>query len=306
MDDLDRCEPDAISSTLDAIRLVMDIKNVVVIIGIDHRIAFRAIEIQYSDLADDVRTSSDIARDYLGKIIQLPIQLPKPALENFIINELFKGVLKTGSSKNDPPIDGSKETNTNVDNLVKSENTDSNRKKHISEKTTSNTPNQSTRKGDNSTKQSEGVKRIDILTEMVETPNEVEYFTELVDLFKFSNPRQLTRLRNCYRLLKGLEQDTGKKTMLMLFLLEYYYSLHQDEREDLKNDDNYPDFSKLCTTESEISKVIEKEFLERATYESYLRKVSYVVLPHSESQDRAKKEENVDAGESDEKSQKEN
>lgn len=55
VDDLDRCQPGCIARTLDAIRLVMDIPNVITVIGIDHRIALRAMQEQYKALADAQR-----------------------------------------------------------------------------------------------------------------------------------------------------------------------------------------------------------------------------------------------------------
>ena len=77
IDDLDRCKPDCIAETLDAIRLVMTVPNVIVFICIDHRIAFKAVEKYYQELGDDKlgRSGAEIARDYLAKIIQLPINL---------------------------------------------------------------------------------------------------------------------------------------------------------------------------------------------------------------------------------------
>ena len=80
VDDLDRCGPEGIVKTFEAIRLVMDIPQVVVIIAIDQRIALAALAKHYEKLEkhhqlDDARS---IARDYLGKMIQLPIVLQEP------------------------------------------------------------------------------------------------------------------------------------------------------------------------------------------------------------------------------------
>ena len=52
VDDLDRCHAECISKTLDAIRLVMTIPRVIVIFGIDYRIAFKAIEGHYKNVSD--------------------------------------------------------------------------------------------------------------------------------------------------------------------------------------------------------------------------------------------------------------
>ncbi|MEA3277812.1 MAG: P-loop NTPase fold protein [Pseudomonadota bacterium] len=92
VDDLDRCHPKAIIDTLDAIRLVMDLENVAVILAIDDRIAFRAVAEHYKELADGSRTKEEIARDYLGKIIQIPVNLYDPQTEHikaFVEQALF-------------------------------------------------------------------------------------------------------------------------------------------------------------------------------------------------------------------------
>ncbi|MDY7107630.1 MAG: P-loop NTPase fold protein [Planctomycetota bacterium] len=92
IDDLDRCGQKAITQALDAVRLVMDLPHVIVCIAIDHRIAFRAVEEQYAPLADETRSKRAIARDYLGKIIQLPIRLERPtpeSLHGFVESRLF-------------------------------------------------------------------------------------------------------------------------------------------------------------------------------------------------------------------------
>ena len=81
---------------LDAIRLVMTIPNVIVMICIDHRIAFKAIERHYRTLAEEEngssRSSAEVARDYLGKIIQLPVRLEPVKhgiLEKYVYEKLF-------------------------------------------------------------------------------------------------------------------------------------------------------------------------------------------------------------------------
>ena len=78
----------------DAIRLIAHIPGVIVIVGIDDRIAFKAMGQAYSDYADAVsgRSQEEVARDYLGKIIQLPIRLEAPgveALKPFVDEKLF-------------------------------------------------------------------------------------------------------------------------------------------------------------------------------------------------------------------------
>ena len=295
VDDLDRCEHHAISRTLDAIRLVMDIRNVVVIIGIDHRIAFRAIEMQYSDLADDIRTSSDIARDYLGKIIQLPIQLPKPVLAGFIEGELFN--VATQAKTEPAPTPGAGQTGNSGQSPATGKDT-SPSQTGASQETDKPNP-ESGKKPDKPPTPPEGTAPIPPLplpvdlVEMVETASEVQDFKELVRLFGFDNPRQLTRLRNCYRLLKGFDPETAYRDMLILFWFEYVFSLRQEARDEMTGKNNLPDVSKM-TDSDPIKTELMKAFADEAEYIAYLRKISYVVLPHSESAKRAKREETAD------------
>jgi hypothetical protein len=69
IDDLDRCSPDKTLQILDAIKLFVDIQGCVYILGLDQDIVQKAVSIKYKD--DPIAQA-----DYLGKIIQLPFQLP--------------------------------------------------------------------------------------------------------------------------------------------------------------------------------------------------------------------------------------
>jgi len=104
---------------------------VIVCIAVDHRIALRAIAQQYDKLASDKRPKEAIARDYLGKIIQLPIRLGRaPNVDGFIDGRLFTEVIDKdvdwemlGFGVDDPPIisdtsESSQEYNQVDDNSV--------------------------------------------------------------------------------------------------------------------------------------------------------------------------------------------
>ncbi|MFT7559730.1 MAG: hypothetical protein ACI93R_001645 [Flavobacteriales bacterium] len=77
VDDLDRCGPEGIVKTFEAVRLILDIPQVVVIIAIDQRIALAALALHYQKLEKfhALNDAKAIARDYLGKMLQLPIVL---------------------------------------------------------------------------------------------------------------------------------------------------------------------------------------------------------------------------------------
>ena len=61
IEDLDRCGAKCINETLDAVRLIVDLPGVIVVLLIDHRIAFKAVEQRFSPLADGLRSSQVIA-----------------------------------------------------------------------------------------------------------------------------------------------------------------------------------------------------------------------------------------------------
>jgi hypothetical protein len=81
VDDLDRCSHAGIVKVFEAVRLVLDIENVIVIIAVDQHVALAALALHYAELSDHhkSRNSHVIARDYLAKVIHLPITLRKPS-----------------------------------------------------------------------------------------------------------------------------------------------------------------------------------------------------------------------------------
>jgi len=91
VDDLDRCSKKTIMKTLEAVHRVLYSTNAIVIIAIDHRIALSAIASSIED-EDPIRTKDEVARDFLGKIIQLPLRINDPtdeSIANYIDQTLF-------------------------------------------------------------------------------------------------------------------------------------------------------------------------------------------------------------------------
>ncbi len=247
VDDLDRCHPEKITETLDAIRLVMNLKNVAVIVAIDDRIAFRSVAEHYKDLAQDgMRSKEEVARDYLGKIIQLPVNLyrPRPSeVKNFIGKHLFQLVKEADVPKVNASPDrlgnaNDKSTMPRVSpvaaTLIKEQGLDataitgSGDKGRILKrdvvgflqleaekklKNTSVTEGEKTGRVEASTAVPEPeadpvmeldeTKRQEREAVLQDTAFERDLFSELTRDMGFHNPRQLIRLRNSYRLLKG-------------------------------------------------------------------------------------------------------
>lgn len=94
VDDLDRCSPECVVQTLEAVRLVMDQPNVVVIIAIDQRIALASLAKHYDKLSEHHGMDAEsIARDYLAKIIHIPIVLDRSSdteIEGYLQDHLWK------------------------------------------------------------------------------------------------------------------------------------------------------------------------------------------------------------------------
>lgn len=224
VDDLDRCQTETIAKTFDAIRLIAHIQDVVVIIGIDERIAFKAMGEAYANYADEPekeddpsksqtrRSREDVARDYLGKIIQVPIRLEAPSpkgLHSYIRKTLFpsesrKQPQATGSDLEKPiPV----ETDGDSDPVPPPEPsflqivTDAPRRVYEARREAEAKRVKDREESIAKKKQASSELQREL---MQDSEDEVEAFVALSELFQFNNPRQLLRLRNTYRLLKAL------------------------------------------------------------------------------------------------------
>jgi len=75
IDDLDRCEPDKVVETLQAVNKLLDIPNFIVGLGIDARVVTSAVEKHYDGLLEEAGASG---YEYLDKIVQIPFRIPEP------------------------------------------------------------------------------------------------------------------------------------------------------------------------------------------------------------------------------------
>jgi len=74
IDDLDRCTPDTIIETLEAIRLFLFAEQTAFVIGADERLVKYAVRRRFPEIPGE---SVDIGREYLEKLIQFPIRIPQ-------------------------------------------------------------------------------------------------------------------------------------------------------------------------------------------------------------------------------------
>jgi len=297
VDDLDRCQPKCIAETLDAIRLVMDNPNVIVLIGIDHRIAFKAIEGHYKNVSDgkgEIR-EEEIARDYLGKIIQLPIRLQEPTvqeLEEFINKRLFPNAVKL-------PLQEKQESQKLMQQQLKATDVEHETLKDLGEppvRTSMSTGEYSPSR----VVKSPSEEIIEIETEMLDADDEYYEFSDLSKKFGFSNPRQLLRLRNSYRLIKALELQKARKEnqelgfdklrdlMRMLFWQEFLFNRPKDLRQAcLKTLYEDVDAEKISDEKTkviikQVKGLILESFKDKKIHDETEKNVRIVVLPHSQ------------------------
>jgi predicted KAP-like P-loop ATPase len=71
IDDLDRCLPETAISTLEAIRLLLFLKNTAFVIAADDQMIKRAVKKHFDGLDDD-----ELVTNYFDKLIQVPIRVP--------------------------------------------------------------------------------------------------------------------------------------------------------------------------------------------------------------------------------------
>ncbi len=88
IDDLDRCMPDTIIETLEAIKLFLFVPRTAFILGADERLVKYAVRKRFPELPGE---RAEVGRDYLEKLVQFPIRVPplgRGEIESYI-NLLF-------------------------------------------------------------------------------------------------------------------------------------------------------------------------------------------------------------------------
>lgn len=83
IDDLDRCTPERIIDTLEAIKLFLSVEKTTFIVAVDQRIIEYAVNTKYQKI-----DGYEISSDYIEKIIQLPIKIPELSpkdIENYLL-----------------------------------------------------------------------------------------------------------------------------------------------------------------------------------------------------------------------------
>lgn len=82
VDDLDRCMPERVIETLEAIKLFLSVPNTAFVIGADERIIKHSISMHlklhtFNNDSEYLHDSQQIVTDYIEKLIQIPYRIPK-------------------------------------------------------------------------------------------------------------------------------------------------------------------------------------------------------------------------------------
>lgn len=258
VDDLDRCDEKNIVRTLDAIRLVMDMPNVIVIVAIDAEIALDAV-------CDD-EFYGDRGREYLEKIFQLVVHLPPTGdqqLERFVREGLFEftdeddvaieadDVAQAPSTTSAEPLqqagDSVSISQGDDDSLLTSGDDEVVGQKGEPAQEDEGKPVE-TDENDALVEEGSGAgligpeagsleqkpvqsgEAIETETEaelteriaehMEDRPEDIDRFLALAKAYAFTNPRLLLRLRNSNRLLRGLHSRRIESGLLPVFEAE--------------------------------------------------------------------------------------
>ncbi|XAM01024.1 P-loop NTPase fold protein [Phycisphaeraceae bacterium D3-23] len=232
IDDLDRCAPETIVQMLDAVRLVMDAPGIIVVLAIDPGVLMEAVTSK--------EAYGDRGRDYLSKIIQLPIHLGDPHAEDLAgfakrllhvegAADVPQRVRGQESGTTQPPSDdtdvpGGRRTPGNGGDTVGTPSIDL---KPIRTSTKMVKTRVRVRSLRARTKPRAQRKRLVELA-MSHDKDERDLFAALVTALSINNPRRLIRLRNTYRLMKLMwfdylphesEEDYQPLNVLQVLLL---------------------------------------------------------------------------------------
>lgn len=94
VDDLDRCNPDRIIETLEAIKLFLSVNKTTFVIAMDENIISYSIKRKYPQLDSN---GIDVSVDYIEKIVQLPIRIAELAesdVKNYLLLLISEMYLK--------------------------------------------------------------------------------------------------------------------------------------------------------------------------------------------------------------------
>lgn len=239
IDDLDRCTPDTVISTLEAIKLFLFVPNSIFVICADERLIKYAVRKRFPEIQG---VNAEVGRDYLEKLIQHPIRIP--AMDNLEM-ETYINLLFCKLSLNDDDFE-----------TLRSQVMDNKKKELFS----------SIINFDTISKFIENSKIPDKLKEDLVLSSRI---TSLLTIGLNGNPRQCKRFLNMLLIRIQMAESKGveiqRKVLAKLMLLEYFkpqtfrsLSVIQAQQDGFPKEIKYAET--LCKGESEES--IEESLLD--------------------------------------------
>ncbi|HTF97241.1 MAG TPA: translation initiation factor IF-2 associated domain-containing protein [Cellvibrio sp.] len=227
VDDLDRCGHSGIVKVFEAVRLILDIKNVTVIIAVDQHIALAALALHYEEVAKHHKLESPraIARDYLAKVIHLPIILAHPMRAD--IESYLQRLWFSSTSKEDHEI-VKKEQQDFIQQLAEQKRAELEKQKSASNFEVQNASgldvdNASHLVSDTALAQensresiSSSINSEEVIYQEVASLSAAQRraFIYWLGYFGLTNPRQVKRLNNTYNLLLNCYRDVDKQSVV--------------------------------------------------------------------------------------------
>lgn len=220
IDDLDRCSDVKIVETLEAMQLIVDLEGVCVILAVDHQMLLDAVANRYKKQRSELtkHESQALARDFLGKILQLTISLDRPAdakKEEFIHSRLYSSVIP-----NSADTSPQKRALNDKESEFFTELADPFNVELFTD---------------------DMIEEYEVSTDYLSnTYEEYAFFKRCSDVFDVHNPRTLVRIHNSITLLKGLypsvcdNRNTLEHYIYMVFWFEQYSAANSRQQNEMK------------------------------------------------------------------------
>ena len=115
VDDLDRCPPDIVVDTLEALQLLVKTKLFVVVAAIDARYVTLCLEKKYKGVLDAKGGDRPTGLEYLEKIIQISYRVPTITKKEFISKYIEHQCPKSSEINRDQSNSGSSDTSESIE-----------------------------------------------------------------------------------------------------------------------------------------------------------------------------------------------
>jgi hypothetical protein len=189
IDELDRCPLDRIVDILEAIKLFLAEEIFIVLLAIDTRVAAEAIHLHYKDVA-----TPQLAREYLEKIVQIPIHVPRPEHIEPLLHDLMPIPVDGGTAANRATLEPAKPRAP---------------QRALARRLAGSGAALVAVDGPPSRPTGEAPRPV---VELPDTEHEFKALVELSSRFLHNNPRRLKRVLNTYRYVKLLSERRGRTT----------------------------------------------------------------------------------------------